>query len=95
MMDTLDNVLLVKLGRVSWAQEDGRYQTLAGGSFGRIVHRKDGGTATAMSSVLIVTELLGGILDLLDVRDLLTCRAVSLSYRTHCLADPTTGMLAL
>lgn len=94
-MNTLDNVLLVKLERVSWAREDGRYQTLAGGNFGRIVHRKDGGTATTMSPVPIVTEVLGRILELLDVRDLLTCRTVRLLHRTHCLADPTTGMFAL
>ena len=36
-----------------------------------------------MSSVPIVTELIGGILDLLDVRDLLTCRAVRLLHTGH------------
>lgn len=81
IVNTLDDILLVKLGRVRRAGREGRKQTLAGGGFGRIVHNKDECTATTMS--FIPTEILANIFDFLDFRQLLACRAVRHIHTHH------------
>src|SRR6266550_6427877 len=93
IVDALYDILLVKLGRVNRAGREGRKQTLAGGGFGRIVHNKDGCTATTMS--FIPTEILASIFDFLDFRQLLTCRAVRHTPSSHPCSDFAAGLLSL